>query len=120
MYYQYRYYRPSHRVPRENVHGYLLIVSYTVVVVLTLSTKFINGLYESTFTGNPVDGRGQKLFKQHDSHQDILMENALHWVHFSVDMWTSPTKSGVRSVMVHDRNHNQNHQNADNQPQKRF
>jgi hypothetical protein len=55
---------------------------------LKLAWKDVPSLIESTYHFH----RNQLLEK---------LQNALSWIHFSIDMWTSPAKKGFQVIVVH-------------------
>jgi hypothetical protein len=66
----------------------ILAANYVTKDVLNLARKDVPKLIESAYLLH----REQLLRK---------LQNALTWIHFSVDMWTSPAKTGFQAVMTH-------------------
>jgi hypothetical protein len=66
----------------------ILSVNYVTKDILKLARKDVPKLIESTYFLH----REQLLKK---------LQNALSWIHFSIDMWTSPAKTGFQAVVVH-------------------
>lgn len=66
----------------------ILSVNYVTQDILKLARKDVPKLIESTYHLH----REQLLRK---------LQNALTWIHFSIDMWTSPAKTGFQAVVVH-------------------
>jgi len=68
--------------------GVILSVNYMTKDVLNLSRKDVPKLIESTYL----------------LHREQLLEKlrkALAWIHFSIDMWTSPAKTSFQAIVVH-------------------
>ena len=66
----------------------ILSVNYKAKDSLKLARKDVPKLIESTYL----------------LHRDRLLkklQNALAWIHFSIDMWTSPAKAGFQAIVVH-------------------
>lgn len=66
----------------------ILSVNYMAKDVLKLARKDVPKLIESTYLLH----RGQLLKK---------LQNALAWIHFSIDMWISPAKTGFQAIVIH-------------------
>jgi hypothetical protein len=66
----------------------ILSVNYIAVNAIKIAYNNVPRLIESTYTLH---------------HKQLIqkLKNALSWVHFSVDMWTSPAKTGYQVIIVH-------------------
>ena len=68
--------------------GVILSVNYMAKDVLKLARKDVPKLIESTYLLH---------------HERLLekLQNVLGWIHFSIDMWTLPAKTGFQVIVVH-------------------
>jgi hypothetical protein len=68
--------------------GVILSVNYMAKDALKLARKDVPKLIESTYLLHY-----NQLLKK--------LQNALSWVHFSINMWTSPAKTSFQAIIVH-------------------
>lgn len=66
----------------------ILSINYMAKGIIRLTRKSVPKLIEATFCLH-LDQLKKKL------------QNALSWIHFSLDMWTSPSKTGYQAVVAH-------------------
>lgn len=66
----------------------ILAVNYTSKSIIKLTRKSVPKLIEATFL-------------HHFEQLKKKLGKALSWIHFSIDMWTSPSKTGYQAIVAH-------------------